>query len=54
MLPPLSKSETLETGQEEKRVKHSIPDSDDSEHEQVEFIEDFPKSGKTLKTTSQS
>lgn len=35
---------------ERRSVKHSAPDSDDSEHEQVEFTEDFPTSNKTLKT----
>lgn len=34
---------------EERRVEQSTFDSDDSEHEQVEFTEDLPLSNKTLK-----
>lgn len=50
-MPPLLPNERHAStdGRQRGEVGHSIPDSDDSEHEQVKFIEDYPKLNKSAK-----
>ena len=48
MLPPPTEQDSRDDCQMA-RMNGPAPDSDDSEHEQVEFTDDFPKSSKTPK-----